>query len=632
MKNESNKSKVLSKLPEIVLIFFFILIFGAPITLNILQLSPGQDPGLTDQRLPDQLPELNLSEPVSFYSFPEKFNVYSEKTFPFRADFNRLFSLIKTNFAGVTIRQTVLVGDSGWFYITYNNAIEDYRGAITLTEKELENIRETLEERRDWLAAFGIKYLLLSAPSKWEIYPENIPIQFRRQKKNSRMDQVYKYLKETSDMEILDIRADLGLAKLNGDVFLKTDTHWNDMGAFIAAQKISHRLKTWFAEIELITPDKFQFSSRRFGDGNLVSMMGLEGVIAEEVPAISRKEEFGPRKSETEADIFLWHKRYRSVGEGIRALIFTDSYGPWLERLLCYAFRSSLFIWKEQVDPFQILKEKPDVLVHEAGQVSFVARNQSNPMGIAGYSTNFRGTYFYIYLPETIQKLDLRIRAVEEKGRTQRVVVSIDGQRVKRRKISSEFNNIEIPVPSKKTRKGFKLLEIKYQHPGRVNSRYDGKVLPFTLNIETGGEDPNFYMTGISGVYQEGGKGYNLYHINKKGSVVSSESFNTSMSATESDRLARVLKFKNGEEGYLLLVSRYMAGRKLQGDVLSSMADLGISSYLQTQPRWSHIVLVDLQTKKTIFEKISPGRLGWRLGNFKPLAGFELEGISKGLK
>ena len=87
----------------------------------------------------------------------------------------------------------------------------------------------------------GIPYLFVVAPSKHDVYPEFMPDRLNRVRDDSRLDQLMAYIEAffpAPPVDILDLRPTLAEARKSGvRLFHKTDTHWNDRGAWAAYRK-----------------------------------------------------------------------------------------------------------------------------------------------------------------------------------------------------------------------------------------------------------------------------------------------------------------------------------------------------------------------------------------------------------
>src|SRR5262249_5565752 len=133
--------------------------------------------------------------------------------------------------------------------------------------EELEYWRCVLEARRDWLAARGIRYLLVIAPDKQTIYPELLPAALRPPAA-SRHDQLLAHLRPHPRVNVLDWREPLRQAKAGEQVYHRTDSHWNERGAFVAYQQILAALSAWFPDLQALPRSAFQTATRPTSGGD----------------------------------------------------------------------------------------------------------------------------------------------------------------------------------------------------------------------------------------------------------------------------------------------------------------------------------------------------------------------------
>src|SRR5262249_19399158 len=177
--------------------------------------------------------------------YSDKLERYYSEHLGFRNTLIRWHNLFHLRVLGVSPLPTVIVGEKGWLYLGRGFEYEYYRSARPFTREELQRWQHVLEERRDWLAARGIPYLLVIAPNKSTIYPELMPASINRVRQESRLDQLLAHMRANSDVAILDVREPLWEAKTQQQVYSRMDSHWNNYGAFIAYQQLVRCLAVW---------------------------------------------------------------------------------------------------------------------------------------------------------------------------------------------------------------------------------------------------------------------------------------------------------------------------------------------------------------------------------------------------
>ena len=185
----------------------------------------------------------------SLVEFPEKFEAYYNDHLGFRREMVRCYNLARlygvapemlaSPGMGEKQGSPVLVGRDGWLYFNRQGSLETFRCAKLFSQADLDQWETVLRQRRDWLAAKGIHYVVIVAPEKPTIYPEFLPRSLHRVGKVSRLDQLLEHVqKRASGINVVDVRGPLLEAKDTYPTYFRTDTHWNSFGAYIAYQHL----------------------------------------------------------------------------------------------------------------------------------------------------------------------------------------------------------------------------------------------------------------------------------------------------------------------------------------------------------------------------------------------------------
>ena len=274
-------------------------------------------------------------------------------------------------------RGEVLFGTGSWQFV--NDApsgpaarMSDVRGYLRMAESDIALIDRQVASARSRLAACGKAAFVVIAPNKQSIYPEEL--RGTEIYPPSRLDHLLKHLSPQTRAAIIDVRAELRDAKRRYGVsnYYQTDSHWNDLGAFIAYRKIVSVLAQARAieRPELATLDGVSVQAEPSAGGDVATRMlflpwnfsdqrvVLRGV-PEPVPLV---------QSERDRVIAL-----NPHGKG-KLLVFTDSFGPWLAPLLGRHFARVEMLqrpaWPAVFDGEQIARSKADVVM-----IQIVERN-----------------------------------------------------------------------------------------------------------------------------------------------------------------------------------------------------------------------------------------------------------------
>jgi len=276
--------------------------------------------------------------------------------------------------------RNVLVGPDGWFFISEPWMIEHFRGAMQFTDAQLHDWQKLLEHRRDWLAQRGIKYVFVIAPEKYTIYPEHLPVWLKDLGGRTKSDQFYAYMKAHSTVEVLDLRPMLSAAKKTTPVYLKTDTHWNELGAFLASEELVRALgEHQLPELAPLSLDSFDLTHRLTAGGDLVNIRGIRISMAESnaffltpKPSLPVLETFIPTGEHVMDQATAKNPR----GHGL-AMVYTDSFGRGWISFLSYQFGEADFFWQYHLNGPLIERRKPVVVVNEMVERFF---NVMDPM------------------------------------------------------------------------------------------------------------------------------------------------------------------------------------------------------------------------------------------------------------
>ena len=349
-----------------LLVALFLAVLGLPLAANLAGRS-GADPAAENRR-PAERPRL---EPrlASLAAFPSGFSAWFDDSFGFRSTLVRWSGEIKYFGLGGSPSAAVVRGRDGWLYDNDDFGMVDYCRASPFPPAELERWRETLARSRAWLQGEGIGFVFAIAPDKHVVYPEHLPPGVRPVGDAYRMDELFRALDGTG-VAAVDFRPALLAAKGRERLFEKTDTHWNERGAFVAYRELVEALRE---QVPAIPPamgrEEFDAVSRTGPGMDLAGMIGLKDVLREERLLLVPRH---PRRAQTvepeggEA----WWGSARIVTEVPgstlpRAVVFRDSFVSRLAPFLSEHFSRVVYVWQDNFDAGLVRQERPAVVVQE---------------------------------------------------------------------------------------------------------------------------------------------------------------------------------------------------------------------------------------------------------------------------
>ncbi len=180
----------------------------------------------------------------------------------------------------LSINRAVVIGRNDWLFVADDDgrpavAMVDVRGKLRLALPEVRQIDDYLRSVSAMFASCGKSALVVIAPNKQSIYGEYLvdesPVI------STRLDDLLQKLDPEAASMIVDPRSRLRLAKSAHPfpIYLKTDTHWNDLGAFYVYQMIIEALShsRTIPHLEFASLDQYDIDVKPYQGGDLAVRM-----------------------------------------------------------------------------------------------------------------------------------------------------------------------------------------------------------------------------------------------------------------------------------------------------------------------------------------------------------------------
>lgn len=293
-----------------------------------------------------------------------------------------------------SVPPSVVIGRHGWLYYRSEAAgdgwtLYDFMGSGTPDPGSLAKWKKTIVDRRLDLEARGIRYLAFVAPNQASIYPENLPREIRNKKGSTRLDAIIAAMPS----EVLDLRPVLIARKSVENVYDSSDTHWNDVGAFVAYQAVTARLAMWFSNI---TPmHRSDFRERALPrTREIEAMIGAWAGTPQPSVYLDPLKSFAAHCAESGERVlapgmmrdpneprsapndwtprnWIWKNGRCPSGRFVqdnpalpKGVVFYDSFMIALNPFLSQNFREVLYV-RNPFDPSTVAREQPDVVIQE---------------------------------------------------------------------------------------------------------------------------------------------------------------------------------------------------------------------------------------------------------------------------
>ncbi|MCI8992396.1 MAG: hypothetical protein HFG80_06690 [Eubacterium sp.] len=300
--------------------------------------------------------------------YPKQFESWLNDHLPFRNQLIRLNCALDYYVFRSSTSDRVAVGSSGWLFYTDfadGNPLANYQGTDLLTEKQLKKIADNMIATRDNLAKENIEFVIFIAPNKERIYDEYMPKYYGAPAEEYAVRQICDYLKEHTDIRIVYPIEEMKEAeqKLGEQMLLyhKTDTHWNELGAYIGGRELLAELG-----IDMPAYDSPEISVAEIEDtpGDMADILNLSTLIN---PGYT----YAPSGYDGHNFVndmweFSTEVRYHAQGADPRTIfVCRDSFGSALGNLIGSQFDRSVLVHNGSYTNDYVEQEEPDVFVYE---------------------------------------------------------------------------------------------------------------------------------------------------------------------------------------------------------------------------------------------------------------------------
>lgn len=352
-------------IPNIALTGLFLAGLWLPILLSVLGYDPFPRPNENRPLAAKPALPQSFAELLAYPAAAEKF--YNDH-FGGRNTMVYSYMWLKSVVFGVSPTDMAVVGKDDWTYLGDDQQLASSRGVPLLSEGALETWRKTFEERRAVSARYGAGFLAFFGPDKSSIYPEYLPGWMHRETPESNLDLLHAYMAGHSDVRLLDLRPALIEGKQGGLTYLRSNSHWNGFGAFVAYQQIAAEIEALLPSYKPMTQADILFETRPRVETDLGAEIDIAfykaAPIEDARPRRWRAKKIGDKiegvtfKEDVEVSV-IEHE-----DKALPSLVcFHDSFGWGLAPFLSNSFSRVVYVRKPGFSEEIIAHEKPDLVI-----------------------------------------------------------------------------------------------------------------------------------------------------------------------------------------------------------------------------------------------------------------------------
>ena len=291
---------------------------------------------------------------------------YFEGHCAFRQEMVTGYSFVTAKIFQTSSQKSVVCGKNGWMY--YTDTLGDYTGSEVMSEREMFDAVTTLKLIDRYCKKNGMKFYFVTAVNKNSLYGENMPYYYKKSDKPGNRVLLGAKIREAG-INYIDLYDTF--AKENRVLYHKTDSHWNNEGAALAARTIHEATGQMYVD----RYNKAPYKIRKDFKGDLAAMMYPSAVPLEE--EIYYDGEFGfdyEGKVESNFD-----NKIRTAGAiSNNLLMYRDSFGSSLLPFMAESYTNALFSRSLTVQVRDFESIKANVVIMEKAE-RFLPQLAENP-------------------------------------------------------------------------------------------------------------------------------------------------------------------------------------------------------------------------------------------------------------
>lgn len=277
-----------------------------------------------------QIPRLHTEYGLNPYFLNDAGKWY-EDHFAFREEAVTGYALLLGKGFSVSAQEGVIAGTGGWLF--YKDSLADFQGTEPMTGRQLFDVAHSLAMVQAYAHQNGTDFAFAAAPNKNSLYGAYMPYYYQPQHRGkSNLERLEAYLQSEQVNYISLYKCFQNDSRV---LYHKRDSHWNNIGAALAADRILSGIGKAHASYE----DR-EYTARKDFQGDLDRMLYPSMPVLEEEIYYNPAPQFsycGDVESNFDPKIST-----RSDGDG-SLVMYRDSFGNSLLPFMAEAFENAWF-------------------------------------------------------------------------------------------------------------------------------------------------------------------------------------------------------------------------------------------------------------------------------------------------
>lgn len=212
-----------------IFIFIFFAVCIAPL---IAMCIPNPNQNVANEELNKMPSILDDGGKINLY-YLKDFSDYFDDSFGFREQMICAQHKIIAKLFGESDEEKVILGKDGWLF--YKETLDDYQRTNNFSDRDIYSVCRTLTLMDEYCSEQGMNFVFTIAPNKNSLYPQKMPYYYPKGEGLSNAERIGQILcdSEVTYVNLFDL-----FSKEDKELYRKTDSHWTQEGAALAADCI----------------------------------------------------------------------------------------------------------------------------------------------------------------------------------------------------------------------------------------------------------------------------------------------------------------------------------------------------------------------------------------------------------
>jgi len=273
-----------SRTTQLLAVLVFLLLLWAPSMVQLFAVDQNQLTLEGEKRTKAKWPSVELIYD-DFTGYTAQINNYLDDHIGFREPLLNLYAKMRYRVLGAGASDKAIIGNNGWLFLAEDLVAIDGRTRPPISEELANNFVESLNQVNKSVTAYGGVLLLMLVPDKASVYPEFLPKHLRQMEIERRAKPLIDVSSQL-DMPFLDLLAPMLAAKTHGQLYHKSDTHWGQLGSFVAYRQIVLKLQQHGYPVQSIDWSNLKPDPPQYFSGDLSEILRLQSEFREQVEIV----------------------------------------------------------------------------------------------------------------------------------------------------------------------------------------------------------------------------------------------------------------------------------------------------------------------------------------------------------